>query len=59
MYINTYISRYRYRYREIEIEIYIYRQRNRFAIELGAALVIIVGFYIGLPLLTTHCQVDI
>jgi sodium-dependent phosphate transporter len=28
-----------------------------FAIELGAAIVIIIGSYIGLPLSTTHCQV--
>eukprot|EP00965_Chrysotila_dentata_P060071 1992223-Pleurochrysis_carterae.AAC.3 len=28
-----------------------------FAIELGAAMVIILGSYIGLPLSTTHCQV--
>jgi len=30
-----------------------------FAIELGAAIVIIVGSYLGIPLSTTHCQVDI
>eukprot|EP00965_Chrysotila_dentata_P256659 6212620-Pleurochrysis_carterae.AAC.2 len=28
-----------------------------FAIELGAAMIIILGSYIGLPLSTTHCQV--
>jgi len=28
-----------------------------FAIELGAAIVIIIGSYLGLPLSTTHCQV--
>merc|ERR1712022_92865 len=28
-----------------------------FAIELGAAIVIIIGSYLGIPLSTTHCQV--
>merc|ERR1711998_800367 len=43
--------------RAIGVKLAVITPSRGFAIELGAAIVIIVGSYIGMPLSTTHCQV--
>merc|ERR1711988_435436 len=43
--------------RAIGVKLAVVTPSRGFAIELGAAIVIIVGSYIGMPLSTTHCQV--
>lgn len=43
--------------RAIGVKLAVITPSRGFAIELGAAIVIIIGSYLGLPLSTTHCQV--
>lgn len=43
--------------RAIGVKLAVITPSRGFAIELGAAIVIIMGSYLGLPLSTTHCQV--
>jgi len=43
--------------RAIGVKLAVVTPSRGFAIELGAAIVIIMGSYLGLPLSTTHCQV--
>lgn len=43
--------------RAIGVKLAVITPSRGFAIELGAATVIIMGSYLGLPLSTTHCQV--
>lgn len=43
--------------RAIGVKLAVITPSRGFAIELGAAIVIILGSYLGLPLSTTHCQV--
>ena len=43
--------------RAIGVKLAVITPSRGFAIELGAATVIIIGSYLGLPLSTTHCQV--
>merc|ERR1711998_669548 len=43
--------------RAIGVKLAVITPSRGFAIELGAAIVIIIGSYIGMPLSTTHCQV--
>ena len=45
--------------RAIGVKLAVITPSRGFAIELGAAIVIIIGSYLGLPLSTTHCQVFI
>merc|ERR1712099_154157 len=43
--------------RAIGVKLAVITPSRGFSIELGAAIVIIIGSYLGLPLSTTHCQV--
>merc|ERR1712226_782316 len=43
--------------RAIGVKLAVITPSRGFAIELGAAIVIIIGSYLGIPLSTTHCQV--
>ena len=43
--------------RAIGVKLAVITPSRGYAIELGAAIVIIMGSYLGLPLSTTHCQV--
>eukprot|EP00965_Chrysotila_dentata_P020925 693206-Pleurochrysis_carterae.AAC.1 len=42
--------------RAIGVKLAVITPSRGFSIELGAAIVIIIGSYLGLPLSTTHCQ---